>query len=400
VATPMTTFWRSVAIATAMMAGMAVFQFMPLPARGERTRIVTLLRRTMGTRGLSAEAREEQTAGYYQELLDGAAGVVSKNPTALNKLIGGGPREADMGAPQLEELTANVADINDHLSSFLIYRPKPNVDLHDPRFRNVRHVTNGLGFNDRDYPFERTPHTRRIVLLGDSMARALGVEPGGGFEPRLENYLNEHDRTQNVQTFEVINMGVSGYRLTQIVDIGLEDGPKFHPDAYVLAVSWLTIARKWGLHLAQLVEQGIDPKYDFLRKVIADAGLKKGDSTAQSEARLGPFMLPTFRWAIDELKKRANEDGADFGVILIPHLKGIGSYDYDFDPARQVLRDEGVPFADLLTTFDDVDVSTLYVGDGLHPNADGHQMLFERLYQQISTDQRIGQIIKGPGAAR
>ena len=390
-----TLFWKSVVTVAAMMAGMAMFQYVPLPARGTTMKVVKLARRTVGTRGLSAEAREEQTAGYYQELLNGAANVVAKNPTAITKMV---DAEEEPVAPELEELTANVADINEYSKGFLVYRPKGNLDIRDPRFNNVRHVTNSLGFNDREYPFEREPHTRRVLILGDSMARALGVESGQGFEPQLEASLNERARTPAIQKFELVNMGVSGYRLTQIVDLALLDGPKYRPDAYVLVVSWLTVGRKWGLHLAQMADEGIDPKYDFLRKVTTEANLRKGDSVRQTEARLARFMLPAFRWALDELANRAKADGAEFAVVLIPHLKGIGSYDGDFNPIRKVLKERGIPYADLLDTFDDVDIAALDVGDGLHPNAEGHRMLFEQLEKRIAADPQMAHVFTGAPA--
>lgn len=392
-------FWRSVAAVMVTLLIVVAFKTIPVPrSRQEPLRTFHLVRRTAETRGLSAEAREEQTGGYYQDLLNGASDVTARQPTRA----GGdaGAPQGPQGTEQLEELTANVADVNVQTNDFLVYRPRPNLDLRDPRFKNVRHVSNSLGYNDRDYSFERTPGTRRVVFLGDSMARALGVEPGAGFEPRLEAYLNAHDVNDRIKQFELINTGVSGYRITQIVDIAHEDGAKYKPDAYVLVVSWLTIARKWGLHLAQLVNDDIDPKYDALRKIVADAGLKKGDSGRTSEARLAPFVLPVFRWAIAELKQQAAADGAQLGVLLMPHLKGIGSYDRDFDPIRRVLEREGVPYVDLLDTFDDVDIASLDVGDGLHPNERGHQMLFEQLYRRLNEEPAFATVLKGPPVAK
>jgi lysophospholipase L1-like esterase len=392
------TFWKSVASAVAVMIALIAFDFIPLSRNGNAAlRAVELTRRTAKTRGLSAEARENATAGYYQELLNGASGVVTKTPARLDQFVGG--RRVDTGAPRLEEMDANIAPVNDYRHDFLIYRPRPNLDLHDPRFKNVRELTNSRGLSDQEYPDVPAQGTWRIVLLGDSMARALGVEPGGGFEPRLETYLNDHDTTPTVRHFEILNMGVSGYRLTQIVDLALEEAPRYKPNSYVVVVSWLTVARKWGLHLAQLVDEGIDPKYDFLRQVVRDSGLKKGDSASTAEARLAPYMLPTFQWAMRQIKQKADAEGATMAVILTPHLKGIGSYEGDFGPVRAALAKEGIPVADLLDAFDGVDTATLDVGDGLHPNADGHRMLFELLYKRIKQDSKLSSVFRVPSTA-
>jgi lysophospholipase L1-like esterase len=390
-------FWRSVAASILTMIAVLAFEFVPVPSAMESTKqTVSLLRRTLKTRGLSAEAREEQTAGYYQELLDRSAQVVVKNPGAVDQFLGG--QKMVDAKPMLEELEAgtNHVEIHERLNDFLIYRPRPSLDLRDPRFNNVRYVTNSLGFADRDYPYERLPRSRRVVFLGDSLARALGVEPGHGFEALLEDDLNAHATAGEFDRFEIINMGVPGYRITQVVDVALEVAPRFKPDAYVLVVSWLTVGRKWGLHLAQLVDEGVDPKYDFLRQVVRDADLKKGDSSAISQAKLARFMEPAMRWSLRQIKAKAEQDNAAFAVILMPHLKGIGSYDGLFNPIRSMLRSENIETIDLLGVLDDVDIATLDVGDGLHPNAAGQRMIFEALSRRIAETPSLARIFGVP----
>lgn len=375
------------------MVALLAFEYVPVPAAMEATTdTVNLVRRTLKTRGLSAEAREEQTAGYYQELLDRSAQVVVKNPGAVDQLLGG-PR-AVAARPMLEELEAgtNHVEIHERRNDFLIYMPRPSLDIRDPRFNNVRYLTNSLGFADRDYPYERSPKSRRLVLLGDSLARSLGVEPGLGFEALLENDLNARAAGSGLDRFEIINMGIPGYRITQIVDLGLEVAPRFKPDGYVLVVSWLTVGRKWGLHLAQLVDEGIDPKYDFLRQVVREADLKKGDSSSISQSKLARFMEPTVLWSLQQLKAKAQQENASFVVILMPHLKGIGSYDGLFSPIKKMLRNEGIETIDLLDVLDEVDISTLDVGDGLHPNAAGQRMIFEALSRQIGERPSLSRI--------
>ena len=386
-------FWRHVCWQAALMGALILFQAIPLP-RELSGSAVGIVKRTVKTRGLSAEAREAQAAGYYQELLNGATNVVVATPMGINDLVGG-PRAAT-GRPMLEELDANQAQVNARLHSFLIYRPLPNLDLRDPRFGNVRTTTNSLGFSDREYPIARPAGTRRIVWLGDSLVRALGVPPGEGFEAQLEAHLNQADPGTEARKFELINMGVSGYRITQIVDIALEDGARLQPDAYVVVLSWLTVAKKWGLHLAQLVEEDIDPKYDFLRHVIAKSGLKKGDSEAITQARLAPFAVPTVKWALGEIRAKARTQNASVVVLLLPHLKGIGSYEYDFGPIRSMLGAEQIPYIDMLDVFDGADIAALDVGDGLHANARGQRMLFERLYREITSSEQLSAALLGP----
>jgi lysophospholipase L1-like esterase len=385
------TFWQSATLATATCVVLLGVQLVPVAKALPGSKTVRLVRRTVTTRGLNAADREAQTAGYYQELLNRASNVVARTPGDE----GGRSHEAAGPKPQLEELGANKIEINEHLSSFLVYRPLPNLDTHDPRFNNVHYVTNAYGFVDENYPLDKPAGTRRLALLGDSMTRGLGVPPGTGWEPLLEKDLNARFRSATVQRYELLNFGVSGYRMTQMVDVGLEVAPRFKPDGYVVVLSWLTVAKKWGLHLAQLVEEGIDPKYDFLRQVIKDANLQKGDSTATTEAKLRPFMLPTTRWALRTLRERAARDGAPVAVVLVPHLKGIGSYDADFGPVRAMLKQEGIPYVDALEAFDDLEPEAYDVGDGLHPNPEGHKILEAAILQRITETPDVAAVIIG-----
>ena len=173
----------------------------------------------------------------------------------------------------------------------------------------------------------------------------------------------------------------------------------FSPTPTSSSCRWLTVAKKWGLHLAQLVEEDIDPKYDFLRTVIAKSQLKKGDSEAITQARLAPYIVPTVKWALSEIRAKAQSENASVVVLMLPHLKGIGSYEHDFGPIRTMLQAEQIPFIDMLDVFDGVDVAALDVGDGLHANARGQRMLFERLYREISSNQQISAALLGPNAA-
>jgi lysophospholipase L1-like esterase len=383
------TFWQSAALATLTCVALLAVQLVPVARTQPGGKAIRQLRRTVTTRGLNAEDREAQTAGYYQELLNRASNVVARTPGDEGGPTPDGPR------PQLEELGANKIEINEHLSSFLIYRPLPHLDTRDPRFGNVHYVTNGLGFVDQDYAVAKPAGVRRLVLLGDSMTRGLGVPPGTGWEPLLERDLNARYTSPAVRQFELMNFGVSGYRITQMLDVGLEVAPRFEPDVYVVVLSWLTVAKKWGLHLAQLVEEGIDPKYDFLRQVVRDARLQKGDSTTTTEVKLRPFMLPTLRWSLQTLRQRAEADGATMVVVMVPHLKGIGSYDPDFGPVRTLLQRERIPFVDALDAFDDLEPEAYDVGDGLHPNADGHRILEAAILDRIASTPDVAARVLG-----
>jgi lysophospholipase L1-like esterase len=367
----------------AQLIALAALMLVPLPkAAGKAREVVLTARRALLNTGGNEEFREEAVEGYYEGLLSGDQAAVNA----------GGAQ--DPGMQGMEELWGGGTRLNERLHDFLLYRPLPNIDWVDTK-NHRHHVTNSLGFQDRDYPFDRAPHTRRIVIVGDSMTRALGVEPGQGYEPLLEEYLNDHETTPEIRSFEVINLGVSGYRMTQIFDVAFQVAPRYKPDVYVVGLTWLTVGRRWGLHLSQLVEQGIDPRYDFLRQVIHDAGLKRGDSPVTSRAKLARFMLPTLRWGLTELRRRAEAEGAHVVVLLLPHINEAEPLVHMFNPVEAMLREERIPYVSALSALADKDLKALDCGDGIHPNAEGHRLILQALLRDMRSEPEAEALLLG-----
>jgi hypothetical protein len=394
-------FWRSARLCTVSLVLLLAFGLTPLTLiRAESvSSTIDLVRKTARKRGLNAEAREAQMAGYYQDLLNRSGDVVAATPQAFDQWING-QNAADARRPvhEVVEKSTKVPPINTFTKDYLIYRPRPHLDLPDARFPGFRHITNSHGFADREYPLERRPQTRRMILLGDSVARGLGVPIGQTFDARLEAHLNQRHRRPGVDEFEIINMGVSGYRITQIVDLALEAAPKFQPDVYLVVLTELSVFRLWDLHLAQIFDEGVDVKYDFLRNVVRDAGLKRGEIASTSHAKLARFMTPTLKWSLNEIRRKAAERNGKVLVLLLPTLRETGDLDHIFRPVRPLLEQEGIPYVDLLDAFDGIDLATLDAGDGGHANADGHRMLFELFYKRVQLNPELSSIILGEPA--
>ncbi|MCB9233567.1 MAG: hypothetical protein H6581_18060 [Bacteroidia bacterium] len=69
--------------------------------------------------------------------------------------------------------------------------------------------TNSQGFSDLERTFKKPANTRRVALIGDSVAEGLGVDISKAtFAKLLENQLNEADFTHR---YGVIVFAVSGY---------------------------------------------------------------------------------------------------------------------------------------------------------------------------------------------
>jgi hypothetical protein len=132
-------------------------------------------------------------------------------------------------APQPTKVS--VAVIPDH---DLIYRLPAyaiGTDVKDEFAVSIR--TNGRGLRDRDYPLLKPAGTvRRILVLGDSMTFAEGVESDETYPKLLERAL---EARYGASRYEIINAAIRGYGNDQELVLFEQLVPAYHPDVALLA---------------------------------------------------------------------------------------------------------------------------------------------------------------------
>jgi len=90
-------------------------------------------------------------------------------------------------------------------------------------------TTNKFGFNDHDYPLQKTPGVYRVLVVGDSFGWAGGQE--GNYTALLEQQLEKH---YGYHRIDIIN---SGYPMTQTAEqlaMLKKYGLQYNPDLLVL----------------------------------------------------------------------------------------------------------------------------------------------------------------------
>lgn len=105
------------------------------------------------------------------------------------------------------------------------YRPSQTAFTADKPFR-----TNALGLRGAELAREKPAGTKRVVVLGDSIAMGYGVRENDAFANVVARGLGPG--------FEVINAGVAAYNTEQEVNWFLETGRKLAPDAVIIEVYW------------------------------------------------------------------------------------------------------------------------------------------------------------------
>jgi lysophospholipase L1-like esterase len=350
---------------------------------------VDQLASTLSNRGLNKEAREALTAGYYEGLLNEGSRVSSMNRFVL-----------DTRRPTWEE---NKRPDRRQTNDFLYYELIPNdvtPDYEDERFRYWL-KTNSAGLADKEYPIEKPARTRRIALMGDSITRGQGAPFGGNYESLLEDKLNAAHATEQTAQYEILNFAVGGYHITQQLEAAITKATPYNPDVYVVALSDLSVYRRWHGHISTLMYSGIDLKYDFIRDMVREARLTPDDPIGVFDARLARFRIPTIRWVLAELKAHAARHDAQLMVILVPTPDDTVMLTEAFLGVREVIRELEIPFVDLLGAFADVEHPDQYAvaAEDRHPNAAGHQLLFEQLYASLVSQPVVKDIVVGPTAS-
>jgi lysophospholipase L1-like esterase len=247
---------------------------------------------------------------------------------------------------------------------------------------------------DREYSREKPLGTRRLVVIGDSIS--VG-EFGANYETLLEDQLNRNHRTPAISRFEVLNLAVEGYRITHLVGVAWQRAPMFQPDVYLVTLTRLSVARRWSYHIGQLVRDGVDLQYDFLRRVTAEAGVRPTDSLSRIDRKLARFHEPVLDWSIAQLQTAAAANKARLVVLLMPWTIADPTIDAQFERARQQLAALRIPVIDLRDSFAGVtDLRQLRVGrEDYHPNTRGHQIMADKLYHRILADPAISEAILG-----
>jgi hypothetical protein len=90
---------------------------------------------------------------------------------------------------------------------------------------------NSKGLRDREYPYERTPGVKRVLVLGDSFTWGYGVSDEAIYTEVLERKLAEQGRN-----WEIINAGVSGWGTDQEYLFLKAEALKYQPDLVILAL--------------------------------------------------------------------------------------------------------------------------------------------------------------------
>jgi lysophospholipase L1-like esterase len=291
------------------------------------------------------------------------------------------------------------------------YRPGYSGEFRGAGFRGVAIDINASGY--RDEPFTPMESERaRVAFLGDSVVFGAGVAAGERFTECLEQGADGWNAPV------VLNFGVNSYSLGHyVVQLG-HDVPMQAPDAVIVGLTlndfdpmensgpYRRLQRQEaGGHTPPWLERiksRLNATYagrfiGELKTRIRYALMNADDREAYHtrwmrtvvSAWEAPGVVDSFAADIDRLSERARSAELPLAFVLFPELNDLLDPETFSAPRKTILgllADRGRPVCDPYDAFrNHPDPTSLFLPhDGVHYNAEGHQLVCEELRRCVT----------------
>lgn len=258
--------------------------------------------------------------------------------------------------------------------------PSAKIEFYGKQF-----TTNQWGLRDKEYTQSKPDGTYRVALLGASTGMGWGVADNESFEWLLEDKFNQENTGQPYTKYEILNFSVSGYTTLQSLIAFEQKALEFEPDA-IWFVAHPEDEDRVLTHILSRVSQGVDVEYDYLRDLVQSAGLDQQTSEVKAKRALKPHAEEIVSWAYHRMVEESQERGILPVLIVIPRIVGM---DEPEAAARQVqLADQaGFIVLDLSDVYKDANTDSILLESwDWHPNARGHQLIAQHLYEALQAE--------------
>jgi hypothetical protein len=271
--------------------------------------------------------------------------------------------------------TSVVRLTNDNLILELV--PSTTID-----FNGTRLSTNRWGMRDQDYEQIPPPNTYRIALTGPSFVMGLGVSDGEDFESLLEERLNRENTGSPYARYEILNFAVPGYSALQELVSLEQKGLPFQPNA-LFVMAHQREEQAAVLYLADRMSVGADLPYADLIALAQQAGVEAGMTKGEAERLLKPFATEILTLTYRHIIEVSQAHGILPVWIFMPTLEDP-LQDAEVVHLVGVAEAAGFTVVNLADAYDNQDPESLVVAYwDKHPNAKGHRLIAESLYQAL-----------------
>lgn len=249
-------------------------------------------------------------------------------------------------------------------------------------FHGAELSTNRWGMRDKDYEKQPPPGTFRIALTGPSFVMGSGVSDDEVFEALLEDRLNRESGEYPYARYEILNFAVPGFSALQEVMVLEQKGLSFQPDA-LFFIAHQREEESLVTYLANRISVGAELPYSDLLELAHQAGAEVGGTELENERRLKPLGSELLAWTYRHIVETSRANGVLPVWIFVPTLESPLQGE-TVEHLASLAAESGFIVLDLSDAYDQQDVEKLEVAYwDKHPNAAGHKLLAERLYQAL-----------------
>lgn len=330
----------------------------------------------IGTSKLNARDAAALERGYYEGLTD-----VNRFNTELWQLYSSRPT----GWVDIRDTEAAQ-----HTDNYLQYELRPSASI---IYKGAPFQTNRWGMRDKHYSMEKPAGAFRIALLGDSRAMGYGVADPEIFESLLEDRLNAEYEGAGYGSYEILNFGVADYKPVQRLMVLEEKALAFKPDAIIYTGHFDDFELR---HLAEAVERRVPLPYRELEEIVAKSGATASMKPAEIRRRIYAHEDEVVTFVFERMIETARANGVAPIWAYLPSVM-----DYSLEEKAKCMKlvamaeKAGFIVIDISAMFEGVDMSKLWVAEwDHHPNAIGHRMIADRLFEQMTTDSRVAELMK------
>jgi hypothetical protein len=315
---------------------------------------------------LSARDADLMRRGYYENL-------TAANPlnSALWDVYARRPARSEW--PNVHQV--GVARLtNDILHWELL--PLRGAEYHGALLRTKR-----WGMRDHDYELVPPPGTYRIALVGPSYVMGDGVGDTETFEALLEARL-ERGRQPGEPAVEILNFATPNYFPLRHLVLLHRKVFAFQPDA-VFMVSHVSDAQDFAPVLATAATRNYEIPFAFLREKLAALGIDGNVTLEEAARRLSPHKDDLLAQTYQQIVRDCLDRGILPVWLYIP-APNNATDDPRVAPLREMAQRAGFVTVDLGDVYQGVDPRSLWIADwDYHPNADGHRLIADRLYERL-----------------
>lgn len=332
---------------------------------------------SLQTERLNARDTELQMRSYYETLME------SDQPTSMLA-------ERDIEAPQGENQKAKESDAVRNTGDALGYEYIPSRKT---VINSIVQQTNRWGMRDKDYTLQKPPGTRRIALIGGSVIMGSGVDQQDVFESVLEDRLNREYAGATHQRFEILDFAVAGYGMLQYVLVTQRKAFRFDPDILILGTLSGEAVRS-AEELTDVIVKGLEVP-PFVNELKRFAGIQQGMTRVEIHRRLSNEAVgqKLEAWGYHEIVAECRRHGVVPVWLYLPGVMNVGGNSHrGADDMMRLAREAGFVILDLSNAYVGHTEAELLVAPwDPHPNALGHRLIAERLFEALrANDKALG----------